>query len=177
MNEALILIDIQEDLFSDPKNRIYNETGFIININRLIEHFREENKTIIFIRHADEELIPGTLAWQIYSGIKSEPEDLYIEKTTPDSFFKTDLLRTLTELKIDSILIAGLQTDCCIDTTCRSAFGKDIKTVLVSDAHSTYDNSFMKADKIIEYHNKIIGRWFAKLKTTNEIINNSGSMR
>lgn len=71
---------------------------------------------------------------------------------------------------MSSIVITGLQTDYCIDTTCRSAFGKKITTVLVSDAHSTYDNSTMKAIEIVNYHNRIIGRWFATLQQTNEII-------
>ena len=66
--------------------------------------------------------------------------------------------------------ITGLQTDYCIDTTCRSAFAKKYNTILVHDAHSTYDNDFMKAEEIIRYHHKIIGRWFAKLQSTEEIL-------
>ncbi|MCK9208146.1 MAG: cysteine hydrolase [Salinivirgaceae bacterium] len=169
MNEALIVIDCQEGFFSDPNYLVYNEAKLIQNINALIDHFRKNNKPIIFVRHIDEDLIKGTGPWKVYSKIHSKPDDIYIDKTTPDSFLETDLLSILKSKKIDSIVIAGLQTDYCIDTTCRSAFGKNIPAILVSDAHSTYDNSFMKADKIIEYHNKIIGRWFAKLKTTEEI--------
>lgn len=172
MNEALIVIDVQEGFFSDPDYPVYNENNLINNINQLIDFFRKQDKPIIFVRHIDEDLVRGTKPWEVYSKIHTKPDDIYVDKTTPDSFFKTDLLNVLKTNNINSIVIVGLQTEYCIDATCKSAFGKEFQTVLVSDAHSTYDNSFMKADKIIDYHNKIIGRWFAKLKKTDEIINN-----
>jgi nicotinamidase-related amidase len=173
MNEALIVIDVQEGFFSDPGNPVYNENILINNINQLIDSFRKDGKTIIFVRHIDDDLIKGTRHWEIYSKVHSKSDDLYIDKTTPDSFFETELLHVLKTNNINSIVIAGLQTEYCIDTTCKSTFGKGIPTILVSDGHSTYDNSFMKADKIIEYHHAIIGRWFARLKTTDEILNNN----
>ena len=172
MNEALIVIDVQEGFFSDPNHPVYNENKLINNINQLVDSFRKQGKPIIFVRHTDEDLVKGTKPWEVYSKVHWKTEDIYVDKTTPDSFYKTDLLSVLKANNIDSIVIVGLQTDYCIDTTCKSAFGKGIQTILVSDGHSTYDNSFMKADNIIEYHNKIIGRWFAELNTTDEIINN-----
>lgn len=172
MNEALVVIDIQEGFFSDPNYPVYNENKLIRNINLLIDNFREKGKPIIFVRHIDEDLMKDSEPWKVFSKIHSKPDDIYIDKATPDSFYKTDLLSILKANNIDSIIVLGLQTDYCIDTTCKSAFGKSIPVILVIDGHSTYDSAFMKADKIIEYHNKIIGRWFAKLKTTEEIINN-----
>lgn len=144
----------------------------ISNVNELIEVFREHELPIIFVRHNDEDLVRDTKPWEVLSGVDSRKDDIYVDKTTPDSFYKTNLLNVLKKKNIDSIIIVGLQTDLCIDSTCKSAFGKEISTILVSDGHSTYDNSFMKAEKIIEYHNKIIGQWFAKLETTNEILDN-----
>ena len=171
MNDALLIIDVQNGFFSDPEEPVYHENQLIHNINQLIDSFRNKKKPVIFARHLDEDLVKGTKPWEVFTKVHSKPEDIYIDKTTPDSFLNTDLLNVLKSHNIGSVVIAGLQTDYCIDTTCRSAFGKGIPAVLVSDAHSTYDNSFMTADKIIEYHNKIIGRWFAKLKTTDEIMN------
>ena len=172
MNQALVIIDVQEGFFSDPNYPVYNEDELINNINLLIENFRKLDEKIIFIQHIDEDLIKDTKPWEVYSKVHSQSDDIYINKTTPDSFYKTDLLKVLKTNNIDSIVIVGLQTDYCIDATCKSAFGKEIPSILVSDGHSTYDNTFMTADRIIDSHNKIIGRWFATLKTTNEIINN-----
>lgn len=170
MNQALLIIDVQNGFFSNPEEPVYNENHLINNINRLINSFRKQGKPVIFARHLEEDLVRGTKPWEVYSQVHAKPEDIYIDKTTPDSFLNTDLQQILKDLNIQSLVIAGLQTDYCIDTTCRSAFGKGIPVILASDGHSTYDNSFMKAAKIIEYHNKIIGRWFAQLKTTDKII-------
>lgn len=173
LKQALIIIDVQESFFCDTNNPIYNQEKLIANINNLIKSFREKNLPIIFIRHTEskgEELEKDSKAWQIYSKIKAFENDIYIDKYTPDSFLDTSLHNIIKALNIKTIVIAGLQTDYCIDTTCRSAFGKKIDTILVKDAHSTYDNSFMKANETINYHNKIIGRWFAQLKTAEEII-------
>lgn len=172
MKQALLIIDVQEGFFFDKNCPIYKEDFLTDNINKLIEKFRKTREPIVFILHTDkEELIKGNREWQVYAKINSEQSDYFVDKTTPDSFLNTDLMAVLEKNKIDRIIVAGLQTDYCIDTTCRSAYGKNIKTILVSDAHSTYDNSFMDAPEIIAYHNKLIGSWFAILKQTNEIIN------
>lgn len=176
MKEALLIIDVQEGFFADAENPVFKEAPLIENINKLIGKFRKNNNPIIFIRHTEEdgeELEKNSKKWQIYSKIDTKKLDFFIDKTTPDSFLDTDLFHTLKENEVSTIVIAGLQTDYCIDTTCRSAFGKKINIILASDAHSTYDNSFMKANKIIAYHNRIIGRWFATLKSTREIIINT----
>lgn len=170
MKNALLVIDMQEDFFAYSDEPIYNEKPLIAHINLLIKHFRMQNLPIIFIRHEDEDLTKGSTGWEIYDKVDARPEDLYINKTTPDSFYHTDLLDLMNQNGVEAITVAGLQTDYCIDTTCRSAFGKDITTTLVADGHSTYDNNFMKADKIVDYHNKLIGSWFAELKTTDEAI-------
>lgn len=170
MSNALVIIDVQEGFFSDPDRPIYNEPHLIQNINQLIDYFRKQKTPIIFVRHMDEDFIKGTNPWKIYSKVQSQANDVYVDKTTPDSFYKTELLSILKVNHIDSIVVAGLQTEYCIDATCKSAFGKSIPVLLVSDGHSTYGSPSMKAGKIIEYHNKILGRWFAKLKTTEEIL-------
>lgn len=106
----------------------------------------------------------------LIQGIFCLSYDHYVNKTTPDSFYRTDLDRLLKEKQVTKLLVSGLQTEYCVDTSCRSAFGRKYKTILVTDAHSTYDNEFMKADQIVDYHQKIIGQWFAKLHFTEEIL-------
>jgi len=171
--QALIIIDVQEGFFADKDNPVYDEEILLNNINSLIKFFRAKNLPVIFVRHTEsggEELEKNSKAWQIYSEINALKNDIYIDKTTPDSFLDTPLQEVIKKLDIKTIVISGLQTEYCIDATCKSAFGKKIDAILVKDAHSTYDNSLLKASEIINYHNKIIGRWFAKPKMTKEIV-------
>ena len=62
-----------------------------------------------------------------------------------------------------SISSGGAQTDACIDTTCRSAFGRGYRVVLVSDCHSTFDLGDLTARQIINHHNAILYGEFVTL--------------
>ncbi len=64
-----------------------------------------------------------------------------------------------------------MQTEFCLDTTCRRAYSLGYKeNILVKDAHSTFDTDVLSADKIIEHHNNILGGRFVTLKESREII-------
>lgn len=171
LKKALIVIDVQNIFFADENFRPFKIGEVIENINILIKNARETNTPIIFVRHSDSEYMKfGSSAWQVYDGLDVSENDLFVEKKTPDSFFETDLQKILKRENIEEIYLCGLQTDYCVDTTCRSAFGKKIKAFLVEDAHSTYDTEFVKAENIINHHNSIIGEWFAKLVPAREVI-------
>jgi nicotinamidase-related amidase len=169
MKQALLVIDVQEGFFANKANPVYNEEVLLENINQLMATFRQRGEPVILIRHSEAELPMDSPGWQVHSKLAVQPDDFYVNKTTPDSFLDTDLLTILNDHAVTSVTLAGLQTECCIDTTCRSAFGKKIMTVVVSDAHSTYDDVVMNAPDIINYHNRLM-RLFATLKTTKEIV-------
>ena len=167
--KALIVIDVQQIFFSDKKFIPYKINEVVGNINKMIKNARENDVPIIFVRHSDDYMKFGTEIWQVYEGLDVAEKDHFVDKKTPDSFFETDLLDILKRENIGEIYLCGLQTDYCVDTTCRSAFSKKIKAFLVEDAHTTYDTEFVKAENIIKHHNGIIGNWFAKLIRTSEV--------
>jgi nicotinamidase-related amidase len=76
-----------------------------------------------------------------------------VRKTTPDSFHRTDLSQRLQEREITRLLICGLQSDFCVDTTTRRALALGYEVVLVADAHSTVDNGVLSAAQITAHHN------------------------
>ncbi|MBS1795249.1 MAG: cysteine hydrolase [Acidobacteria bacterium] len=176
MNEqpkrALIVIDVQQLFFMDANRPVHNSAALVANLNKLIAKFRENGEPVIFVRHHEPDeggLNFGSARWQVYSGLDARADDVYVEKTHADSFYRTNLAEVLAGLGVDSVVLAGLQTDYCVDSTCRSAFGRGLRTTLVSDAHSTYDNSFMTAEQTIAYHTKLIGGRFAELRTTGDL--------
>lgn len=93
----------------------------------------------------------------------------FIQKTSPDSFSDTILHAELQNYDFEELVVAGLQTEYCIDTTCRRAFSLGYKVTLVEDDHSTWDSSFLKAEEIIIHHNLVLGDWFVTLKKEEEI--------
>jgi nicotinamidase-related amidase len=74
-----------------------------------------------------------------YYRIFPEPGDIEIAKLLYDSFHGTDLDARLRARGIETLVICGLTTDCCVDQTARSAFHHDYDVFLVSDASAAYE--------------------------------------
>jgi nicotinamidase-related amidase len=165
-NAALVIIDVQEEMFSDPQNQLYKGNELLIKLNSLIEKAHNSKIPIIYIQHTENDEEPmgkGKQGWNIHHQVAPSKDDIVILKYTPDSFHNTNLHEVLSLRGVNKIVIAGLQTDYCIDTTCRRAFSLGYETILVRDGHSTYDSNTLSAEQIIEHHNRILGSWFAKL--------------
>jgi nicotinamidase-related amidase len=97
-------------------------------------------------------------------------EDTLIEKRTPDAFHKTNLYETLESRSIKNIVVAGLQTEYCVDTTCRRAFSLGYDVILVKDTHSTWDTPIFEAEQVIKHHNSVLGGFFVTLKNEQDIV-------
>lgn len=69
-----------------------------------------------------------------YYRVKPEPGDIEIEKIRFDSFIETDLDAQLRANGIDTLIITGVSTDCCVDSTTRAAFQRDYDVFVVADA-------------------------------------------
>jgi nicotinamidase-related amidase len=171
---ALLIIDAQTAMFTYEDAKLFNEQQVLANLVRLIEKARLAVIPVIFIQHTSlheaDEYYQGKLTWEIYPELAPRADELIIPKTTWDAFHLTSLQDELQKLEIDSLIIAGMQTEYCLDTTCRRAFSMGYKNVLVADAHSTFDTRILPAEKIIQHHNIVIGGRFAKLMSTNEVV-------
>ncbi|MGH0425251.1 isochorismatase family protein [Bacillus pretiosus] len=94
---------------------------------------------------------------ELHEAIAPQKGDRIVEKTTPDSFHKTNLNEVLQEKGIEHVIISGMQTEYCVDTTTRRAFSEGYKVTLVRDAHSTFDTEVLRAEDIVKHHNVVFG--------------------
>ena len=141
-------------------------------VKNLIVRARSAQIPIVYVQNNGGSGDPdayGTLGWEIHPSITPVEGDAVVQKETPDAFHETDLHRELESRGIKELVIAGLQTEYCIDTTCRRAFSLGYNVILVGDAHSTWDSSCFTAQQIIEHHNRVLSGWFATLKNEREI--------
>jgi nicotinamidase-related amidase len=169
--QALLIIDVQNGLFP-VENPVYNGDNLISNLKLLISKARVSHTPIFFIQHNEavgEPLAYGTEGWKIHPDIEPTENDVIIHKTTPDSFFNTNLEEELKNRDIHQLILTGIQTDLCVDTTCRRAFSMGYEVTLVEDTHSTWDTNELSAQQIINHHNQVL-RWFANTKNSSEIV-------
>ncbi len=171
--QALIVIDVQNGMFQEG-NAVYNSGTFLHKIKNLLLKARAANTPVFYIQHnapKGKPLEHGKEGWRIHPEITPKSDDIIIQKTTPDSFFNTNLNDELKRQGINHLIIAGIQTEACVDTTCRQAFSMGYKVTLASDIHSTWDSEELTAQQIINHHNAVL-RWFADVCPGDEIIFN-----
>ena len=79
MAQAFIVIDIQEGLV---KENPFDTKNFIINTKAIIQHFRDQNIEVIFIRHSEDEgfLEKGSDNWQVYHELKPKEKETIFKK-------------------------------------------------------------------------------------------------
>lgn len=164
---ALLIIDVQNEMFLE-ENPVYNSTKLIIKLKHLLETARSNHIPIFYIQHNDSYLTQGSNEWEIHPEIKPDITDTIIQKTTPDSFYKTNLQDELQKQQIEHLVLAGIQSEICVDTTCRNAYSLGYDITLVTDAHSTWDSEQLTAQQIIHHHNQVL-RWFADMKETKDV--------
>ena len=97
-------------------------------------------------------MMKGAAGWFIHASVAPKPGDLVIEKTASDGFYQTNLQSELDRLAIERLVICGLQTEFCVDTTCRAAFSRGFEIVLAADAHTTMD-AVAPASIVVQHHN------------------------
>lgn len=167
---ALLIIDVQAAMFS-YEDSLYRGDEVMENIQKLLETARKENLPIVFVQHtADEEYRKGTPTWEICSQIIPLNTEFIVEKIKWDAFYKTDLYEVLQTQGIENLIIMGMQTEFCLDTTCRRAFSMGYKNILVEDAHTTFDSEHLSGKQIVQHHNSVLGGRFVELKSTAEVI-------
>ena len=170
MAQALIVIDIQEGLVNEKP---YDAKNLIANTKAIIQHFRDQNIEVIFIRHSENEglLATGSDNWHVYHELKPQGNEKIFNKYYNSIFKDTELKEYLNRKNITDLTFVGMQVEFCIDTSVKVGFEYSYNITIVEDAISTFDNEHLPADTILSFYKEKIWRnRFAQLKTTNEML-------
>ena len=163
---GLLVIDMQHGLFNGA-HRPYRADDVLANINALIDRAHAADAPVFAARHvgpAGSPLASDSPLSQLLAGLAIDPvRDIVFEKTRPGCFFEAGLVERLAAAGIEELVIVGMKTDYCVDTTCRAARDLGVAAVLVADAHTSTDSPVLAAQTIIEHHNATLGGAFVKL--------------
>jgi nicotinamidase-related amidase len=136
-NTALIVIDVQNGVVAGAHER----DAVVANIDSLVKKARREEVPVIWVQHSDEQLESGSDKWQIVPELAPESTEPLVAKHYGDSFEDTSLEHILSDLAVGRLIVTGAQTDACIRSTLHGAFVRGYDATLVSDAHTTEDNT------------------------------------
>ncbi|WP_392561982.1 cysteine hydrolase family protein [Orbus sturtevantii] len=149
MKQALLIIDIQNDYFSKGKMPLVNPDTALNNTLKLQSVFRGQNMPIFYIQHIKQDLDAdffaiGSQGAQIHDALL--PIDMVNERVIikhyPNSFINTCLQSELEQMAIKQLVICGMMTHMCIDSTTRQAAEFGYKPILIADACATRDLVF-----------------------------------
>ncbi len=188
---ALLIIDMQNAFLHKQghlvklgkDNRPY--LAIVPNIARLADLARSLGIPVIYLRHAYRpgyidggivvhELFPsdketrgwldGTWDTEIFEPLKPKASDIVIKKNRYSGFFGTDLDQLLRNLEVNTLIITGIHSNVCCDSTARDAVFRDYRVYFVSDATAAADESLHVATL------RTFERYFGRVVTTDEII-------
>lgn len=179
MNEALLIIDVQNDYFKNGKMELKKPEEAQKNIKVILEKFRQEKKEIIFIQHIavrDDAgfFLKDTEGAEIKKEIEPLEGEKVIIKNYPNSFIKTELESYLKEKNIDTLIITGMMSHMCVDSTSRAAKDLGYNCIVIQDACATKD--FIFNEKIIsaeDIHNSFMSAlsyYYAEVLKTTEYL-------
>ncbi len=152
-NTALLVVDVQNGVVASA----YERDAVIANVASLVAKARHEHVPVVWVQHNDTQLARGSDEWQIVPELSRDDAEPLVEKSYGDSFEDTTLESVLSGLGIGRVVVVGAQTDACIRSTLHGALVGGYDATLVSDAHTTEDQSEWGApppDKDIAHTNR-----------------------
>lgn len=143
MKEALLIIDVQNDYFPGGANPQHMALEAETVIRKWIDDSRKVGRPIIYMQHfngpEDSFFRPGTEGAEISPRVAPMSGEKVIVKFAPNSFLHTELDRYLKSLHVEKLIVCGMMTHMCVDTTVRSAMDYGYKVDLIADGCATRD--------------------------------------
>ena len=127
MNSALLVLDVQNDIFvPENPNLSAFETALRV-INEAIGLFRNEGLPIALVQHASSKKPEGSYSWMVYRGVISTDSDFRLSKSFLDAFWQTELDSQLRSSAVRDLIVCGFLSEHCVLSTYRGAIQRGFK--------------------------------------------------
>ena len=157
MKTAFIIIDVQNILV---------ETG--IETEKLLEKIaylqdqaRSKNIEIIYVQHIESPEAQTSKDWQLSAFLNRKPDEKIFQKKYNSIFKETGLKEYLDQQGIEQLVLCGMQTEYCVDTSVKVAFEYGYKLVIPEGAVTTFDGDDIPAETLNEFYENIWEERFA----------------
>lgn len=112
----------------------------------------------------------GSQAAALHEGLVVDVRDVLLDKPRFGAFYGTDLELILRTRGIDTVIIAGIATNVCCDTTAREAAVRDFRVLFLSDGTATHSIGDISASEVHRATCATLGLVFAQVLTVDEVI-------
>lgn len=146
---ALLVVDMQH-FFLDPASPTFTCGGLAIlpNLQKLIKVFRQAGRPVIYSRHVHhpDGIDAGIMGWwwegmclegspesEIHNDIAPLPSEKVVFKHRYSAFYNTDLETILRSFKIEDLVMTGIMTNMCCESTTRDAYYRDYRVFFLAD--------------------------------------------
>lgn len=147
MNQALILIDIQNDYFTGGNMELVGMEAAADKASQVLNSFRQQQLDIFHIQHLSIRpgstfFVPNTEGVKTHPVVAPQSGEPVVQKNFPNSFRETKLLSSLRGKGVEELVICGAMSHMCIDATTRAAFDFGFNCIVIQDACATRDLTF-----------------------------------
>jgi nicotinamidase-related amidase len=141
MSRALIVIDVQESFLQQPIWAASSNPGIAGRVARLVDAARGRGELVIWVLHAEPgsggAFDPVSGQVRLMDGLAAEPGEPVLTKTSHNAFTTTGLQQILVSRGIQELVICGIRTEQCCETTARLASDLGFGVIFVTDATAT----------------------------------------
>lgn len=156
MQMKLLVIDVQNAVYTPA---LYAYARFTDTLTLLMQTARGNGTEIIHIRHDDgagQPLSAGSPGFEIAAPFAPLAGERVFDKTVNSPFRDTGLTDYLRSRGGDSLMIAGLQTEYCIDAAVKCGFEHGFRIFVPAYANTTCDNAYLTGEQTYRYYNEMI---------------------
>lgn len=192
MTKALIVIDVQRSFEQRPNWAAVSSPGIVKQVGRLVDAARAAGDLVVWVLHSepgtDGVFDPANGHVQLMAGLEPRDGELTVTKTSINAFTTTNLQQSLTTLGIRELVICGIQTEQCCETTTRVASDLGFDVTFAIDATATFpiahrdapadrtldeilaDPTTLQVDDIIARTEYALAGRFATIATVDELV-------
>jgi len=160
-SSALIVVDMQDYFLNENSHAYVPSSPFVVErVMELVNFYRTNNRPIIFTYFAEKvaEVGPVLKFWgntvkdgsdeaEILTSLTIQSDKL-LRKPSYNAFYNTELEEYLKSLGVENVLISGLLTNVCCETTARGAFNRNFDVFFPIDSTATYNEEMHQASLI-----------------------------
>lgn len=174
---ALLVIDIQDSFKLGPRWERRNNPDFEKNVDRLLQSWRAAGLPVIFFLHTDPD--PGferdSPLVKIMDFLSPREEEPVLLKNTRNAFTSTDLQKRLDAQGVRRVVITGISTEQCCETTTRVAADLGYDVDFVTEATATFpialpDGGELSTDEVVRRTEAVLRNRFARIARVEELV-------